>query len=199
MKLDVVKVRSDELIALKVLKKYFPQYQGLEILEEDKPDLKDLRNSMGVEVTRAVNEDVENIISYLNKNSKNYKKTPRPEAIERAKQEGVIYDDEGIEGFCRIFGEKEINLLHKCIKQKYDKKYQGLKIIDLYIFFRQFFMECLSDNDIQSLFQTIENCEKKCGKIFNNIIIDFYNRFLILDTTSKTCKKIKINNSCKPE
>ena len=122
-----MRAREEELITLDILKKNFVQYQGLEKLEEDRPDLKDLRNSIGVEVTRAVNQDVENIISYMNKNSKNHKKTPRPEAIEQAKQEGVIYNDEGIEGFYRVFGEKEINLLHKCIEEKYAKSIKDWK------------------------------------------------------------------------
>ena len=186
-----MKKREEELVALDILRKNFVQYQGLEKLEEERPDLKDLRNSIGVEVTRAVNQDVGNIISCMNKNSKNYKKTPRPEAIERAKQEGVVYNDEGIEGFYRLFGEKEINLLHKCIEQKYAKQYQGLNTIDLYIFFRQYFLECLTDDNMQSLFNTIENCERKYGKVFTKIIIDFDSKLLVLDATLKPMRKWK--------
>lgn len=190
-----MKEREEEFIALNILNKLFVKYQGLKILEEDKPDLKDLQKSIGVEVTSAINPNIANIFSYINRKSKNYKKSPRPKAIERAQQEGVVFNGEQLDGFYRFFSTKEIELLHNCIKQKYSKRYTGFNTIDLFIFFRQYFLECLSDNDIQSLFQTIENCEEKYGKIFNNIIIDFYNKLLILDTTLKTREVFEIDNN----
>jgi len=197
-----MKVRSEELSALKVLKKHFYQYQGLEILEEDKPDLKDLKNSIGVEVVRAINEDVEQKYSFMVKSSKNNKvNSISNKSLEHAKNLGVdfVLDGEKSIGFIRILDEKEKELLHNSIEKKYEKKYKGLKTIDLYIFFRQYFLECLSDNDIQLLFQTIENCEKKYGKVFTKIIIDFHSKLLVLDTIHKTYEKIEVDNSSEQE
>ncbi|MBE5745296.1 MAG: hypothetical protein E7355_04085 [Clostridiales bacterium] len=187
------KIREEELQALTLLKKYFYEYR--ELVLSDKPDLVDMENSIGVEITTAVNQNVaEREAFYRNKmNDKNIRGFSKVD-IQKFEQYGLsLVHEKGngrIFGLSRMFGTEEKELIFKAIEKKYKKQYQPLKILDLYIFFRQFFIEGISKDDLQGLFQNIHQYENIYGKIFDKIMIDFYSELLILDVNNDSVRVI---------
>ncbi len=185
-------VRLEEVEAKKVLEKLFLEYKKLEI--DDKPDLIDYSSGIGVEVTRAVSRQVEKYYGDFKKRLKNRSHESVPEKYllgAKEKRVNIICtDDFRICGLYRIVPKEEIKLLNERIREKYNKKYKCLKTKDLYIFFRQCFIECLSAKDIESMFTIAHECEKENGKVFRKIFIDFYDKLLILDIVTNTMETI---------
>lgn len=189
----MIRIREEELLALELLKKHFPQYSGLEL--SDKPDLVDLENSIGVEVTSASNPKVREREAFYwkklhGRNIKNFTKTQ----INLGEEYGLSLlhtkNDGEIFSLARTFGAEEQELLHKAIVEKYQKTYQQLNQIDLYIFFRQYCAEGFSYDDLQGLFQTAHQCEKKYSEAFGKIMVDFYSKLLTLDIRNNSIKVI---------
>lgn len=186
--------KYSEQLALSLLKKHFLEYQGLELL--DKPDLIDVQNSIGVEVTRAINPTVEERENHFSKHMKNQSKNEfTAKQIENVEQCGIgIVCDEAngdkMLGLVRVFGMEEHELLHCAIMKKYAKKYSELDRIDLYVYFRQVCPSGLSDSEINKIFQTVCECEKKYGQVFSKIMIDFHSVLKILDLKNKSVKEI---------
>lgn len=190
--------RYSEQLALTLLKKHFAEYQGLEL--SDKPDLIDEQNSIGVEVTRAINSTVEEREAYFSKHMKNRRKNEfTTKQIENVEQCGLGIvcensfdeaDDEKMLGLVRVFGIEEYEQLHCAIRNKHAKKYVELDRIDLYIYFRQVCPSGLSDFEINKIFQTVYECEKKYGQVFSKIMIDFHSVLKILDLKNKSVKEI---------
>lgn len=184
------KVRKEEELALELLKKHFLEYNGLKL--SDKPDLVDIENSIGVEVTSASNPKVREREAFYwkelhGKNIQNFNKAQ----INKVEKCGLYLNNENdgkIFSLARMYGAEEKELLPNAIKKKYSKKYQGLKKLDLYIFFRHFFIEGFSNTDLQGLFQTIHQCEKQYGKVFSRIMVDFYSKLLVLDVSNDSIK-----------
>ena len=196
-------IREEELLALKRLKTFFNEYQGLKpIADPNKnPDLVDNKNSIGVEVTRAINKEVARISGDFNREIKGKRYEDLEEKhTSNNKQIGLKYIEDkelGIIGIYRFLNKSEKELLHKCIKSKYAKKYEKLGRKDLYIFFTDFFIECLSEEDIKELFKTAHECEKEYGEVFSKIIIDFSGVYLVLDLKSNTTNTIEYDiNKC---
>ena len=184
-------VREEELVALELLKKHFPQYSGLKL--SDKPDLVDIDNSIGVEVTSASNPKVRERETFYCKELHGKKIQDIGKAQQNQGEEyglSLVYtkNDGEIFSLARMYGAEEKELLPNAIKKKYSKKYQGLKKLDLYIFFRHFFVECFSKTDLQELFSMIHQCEKHYGKVFGKIMVDFYSKLLVLDISNDSIK-----------
>lgn len=184
-----MRTRAEEETALRLLKKHFPQYSGLII--QDKPDLIDCEKSLGIEVTRAVNPEIEKQTAYfydeLKGKSKDEVKSSSIAKVEKSGLDIVCFKDDGqknaeqMYGLVRVFGDKEKELLHDAICMKYAKKYQNLYDINLYIFFRHMCRGALIEYDFEKLFQTAHSCETKYGKVFKKIMIDFYSVLVVMD------------------
>ena len=185
------KVRKEEELALELLKKHFLEYNGLKL--SDKPDLVDIENSIGVEVTSASNPKVREREAFYwkelhGKKIQDIGKAQQNQGEEYGLSLVYIKKDGEIFSLARMYGAEEKELLPNAIKKKYSKKYQGLKKLDLYIFFRHFFIEGFSNTDLQGLFQTIHQCEKQYGKVFSRIMVDFYSKLLVLDVSNDSIK-----------
>ena len=190
--------RYEEIEALTLLKKHFPTYRGLDLF--DKPDLIDKQNSIGVEVTMALNPNVEEREKYFIKHLKNHNRQEVTVAqLEKVEQYGLSivsaddtweFDGGKMLGLVRVFGMEEHEQLHNAINKKFTKKYAKLERIDLYIFFRHVCRAGLSDAEIERLFCTAYRCQKEHGAIFENIMIDFYSTLLILDLKNHEMQEI---------
>ena len=184
-----MRVRQEELEALRLMKKHFPQYKNL--ISSDKPDLVDLATSIGVEITRAVNPEIEKQESYFYDHLKGKTKAEVCQhSIAEVENCGLdivcIKDDEQetterMYGLVRVFGLEEKDLLYQAVRTKYTKKYQKLDSIDLYLFFRHMCRNGLSEDDLKNLIQTAYDCEKEHGKVFGKIMIDFYSVLVVID------------------
>ena len=190
--------RYEENLALSLLKKHFLIYKDLKL--SDKPDLVDERDSIGVEVTMALNPNVEEREKYFEKHLKNRELSEVSiEQLKTVEQYGLSIvsekytremDDGKVLGLVRVFGNEELELLHKAIRKKYAKKYAKLEEIDLYIFFRHVCGACLNASEIERLFCTAYKCQEENGTIFENIMIDFYSTMVILDLKNHECREI---------
>ena len=190
--------RYEEQLALSLLQKHFPIYRELEL--SDRPDLIDNQRSLGVEVTMALNPHVEEREKYFEKHLKNRNRQEVSVAqLEKVEQYGLSIVDSAdalgdtcgiMLGLIRVFGMEEHEQLHNAIKKKYTKKYANLERIDLYIFFRHVCRAGMSEAEIEKLFRTAYKCQEEYGKIFDNIMIDFYDVLLILDLKDHEMKEI---------
>ena len=196
--MKVERVREEEGEALRLLKKYFPEYQGLK--SGDKPDLIDLENSIGVEVTRALNPCVrEREVHFVEKMKEKRRDAVTPRDMEKLEQFGlsIVCDDHSMEkkivGLVRVFGMEEHDQLHIAIQKKYEIQiqYAQLDRIDLYIYFRHVFREGFAASELNRLFNTIHQCQEKYGKVFRKIMIDFYSVLLVLDVERGSVEEIK--------
>lgn len=187
--------RQSEQRALELLKKHFQEYKGL--VSSDKPDLIDRDNSIGVEVTSALNPKVEEReVHFAEKMKSRDKSEFAPREIAEVEKYGLRIvskknsEDGNMLGLVRVFGLEELEQVHIAIKKKYKKKYEELDRIDLYIFFRQICRKAISDSKIKSLFCTAYNCEKEHGKVFRKIMIDFYGVLLIMDLENNCVEEL---------
>ena len=196
--MNVEKVREEEEEALRLLKKYFPEYQGLEL--KDKPDLIDWKNSIGVEVTRALNPCVkEREVHFVNKMKDKRRDEFTSQDMAKLERFGlsIVCDDHSMEekivGLVRVFGMEEHDQLHIAIRKKYEIQiqYAQLDRIDLYIYFRHVFREGFAASELDRLFDTIYQCQEKHGKVFRKIMIDFYSVLLVLDVERGSVEEIK--------
>ena len=191
-----MKVREEENEALRLLKKHFPEYQGLGSSET--PDWIDRENSIGVEVTRALNPCVrEREVHFVDKMKDKRRDEFTSRDMEKLEQFGlsVVCDDhymeEKIVGLVRVFGMEEHEQLHIAIRKKYEIQYTKLDRIDLYIYFRHVFREGFAASELDRLFDTIYQCQEKHGKVFRKIMIDFYSVLLVLDVERGSVEEIK--------
>ena len=190
--------RYEEKLALSLLKKHFSIYKGLNL--SDKPDLIDEKCSIGVEVTRALNPSVEEREKYFEKKLNNRDRSEvEIDQIEKVEQYGLsivsandTWDSNGgkMLGLTRVFGIEEYEQLHNAIRKKYTKKYEKLKRIDLYIFFRHVCRDGLDDSDIERIFCTAYKCQEESCTIFENIMIDFCSTLLVFDLKNHEMKEI---------
>lgn len=184
-----MKIRTEESEALRLLKKHFPRYSGL--VYSDKPDLIDCEKSLGVEITRAVNPEIEKQTVFFWENLKGKRKDEVLECSVSQVEKcglGIVCIKDGVQdpaermyGLSRVFGLEEIILLHKAICAKYAKKYQNLDSVDLYVFFRHMCRGAFAETDFSALLQTAHDCEKEHGKVFKKIMIDFYSVLVVMD------------------
>ena len=194
-----MRVREEEREALRLLKKHFPQYS--ELTHSDKPDLIDCEKSLGIEVTRAVDAEIEKQTTYFYDNLKGKSKDEaRSRSISQVEKCGLdivcIKDGEQepterMYGLVRVFGLEEKRLLHKAIRAKYAKKYQNLDSIDLYVFFRHMCRGAFIETDFRTLLQTAHDCETKHGKVFKKIMVDFYSVLVVMDIEHDCVEEVK--------
>lgn len=192
-------MREEEREALRLLKKHFPQYS--ELTHSDRPDLIDCEKSLGVEVTRAVDAEIEKQKAYFYDNLKGKSKDEvRSRSVSQVEKCGLdivcIKDGEQetterMYGLVRVFGPEEKRLLYKGIRAKYAKKYQRLDSIDLYLFFRHMCRGAFAETDFSALLQTVHDCEIKYGKVFKKIMIDFYSVLVVMDLEHDCIKEVE--------
>lgn len=191
----------DEIWAITVLSNTFCEYRTLK--KSEKPDFIDRDNSIGVEVTSAVNKEVMYNQSFYFNNLKNVEyEEDLGDSIKKIEKNGlkVTYfkDDQGRKygkpvGLLRVFGEKEFSLLYETIQKKYSKKYEKLNKLDLYILFSQCCRAPINDNEFKKLLITAHECEKTFGKIFSNIFIDFSGDLVMLDLLTDEIIDVRYN------
>ena len=133
-----------ERYALNILKYLYPdRYEGLEQLKTDKPDLKDMSNSVGVEVSVAADEGFyETLNAYLNKKIKD--------------TTFVKFADARLLQFKEESQEEKINQIKTVFEKKVDKleagNYSCCNVLDLFLFSSSRFD--IKEEDVISLFRT---------------------------------------------
>ena len=185
---------SQEYYALAVLKSLFPDdYKTLMKKAKDRPDLKNIDDLYGVEVTTAdsKNDNEDNRLFSI------YSKDKKKKIKEKLEKHGKKVIETG--GISRLAGgggygvEEDNQLLIQRISEKIESaaKYaSNYKFLDLVVIKN----ERVPSNWDEEIFRCVDTALSQDKKMFRNVFV-IYNEYCYWVDSDGTHKKIRINNS----